>query len=118
MDDKVFHQARENAEKAGVASSITFQKKPVEEFSSKKKYGCIICNPPYNIRIGTRQETEKLYKAMGQIFFQLDSWSIFVLSGNPDFEKLFGKKASKNRKLYNGNIKCYLYQYLTGSHEA
>ena len=111
MDDNVFRQARENADKAGVLNMITFQKKSVEEFSSKKKYGCLICNPPYGERLGTKQSTEELYKTMGRIFSGLKTWSFFILTSNTEFERHFGKKATKNRKLYNGKIKCYLYQY-------
>jgi putative N6-adenine-specific DNA methylase len=111
MDITVFRQAVENAEKAGVAKCITFQKKPIEEFSSKKKYGCVLCNPPYGERLGTKESTEKLYKTMGEIFLKLDTWSFFILTAHPEFQKYFGKKATRNRKLYNGKIKCYFYQY-------
>lgn len=111
LDDNVFRQARENADKAGVLNMITFQKKPVEEFSSKKKYGCLICNPPYGERLGTKQSTEELYKTMGRIFSGMETWSFFILTSNTEFERHFGKKSTKNRKLYNGKIKCYLYQY-------
>jgi putative N6-adenine-specific DNA methylase len=111
MNSTVFKQAVENAEKAGVQSSITFQKKPIEEFSSKKKYGCIICNPPYGERLGDKESTEELYKVMGNVFLKLDSWSFFILTSHPEFQKYFGKKSTKNRKLYNGKIRCYFYQY-------
>ena len=111
MNTVVFRQAVENAQRAGVAEMITFQKKPVEEFSSKKKYGCIISNPPYGERLGTQESTEKLYRTMGQIFTKLDTWSYFILTAHTEFQKFFGKKADKNRKLYNGELKCYLYQY-------
>jgi putative N6-adenine-specific DNA methylase len=111
IDDKVFRQARENAKKAGIEDKITFQKKPLEEFSSKKKYGCIICNPPYGERLGDKKIAEKLYTAMGQIYANLDTWSFFSLTSHEDFQKYFGKKATKNRKLYNGKLKCYFYQY-------
>jgi putative N6-adenine-specific DNA methylase len=111
VDSVMFRQAVENAERAGIAKMITFQKKPIEEFSSKKKYGCVICNPPYGERLGTKESTEKLYKTMGQIFSKLDTWSYFILTSHPDFQNYFGKEATKNRKLYNGKIKCYFYQY-------
>lgn len=111
MDLTVFRQAVENADRAGAAKMITFQKKPIEEFSSKKKFGCIICNPPYGERLGTKESTEKLYKIMGQVFSKLDMWSFFILTSHPEFQKYFGSKATKNRKLYNGKIKCYFYQY-------
>jgi len=110
-DGRVFRAARENADRAGVGDCITFQKKPVEEFSSKKKYGCVITNPPYGERLGEVKEAEKLYATMGGVFANLDTWSCFILSPHEDFERYFGKESSRNRKLYNGKIKCYLYQY-------
>jgi putative N6-adenine-specific DNA methylase len=111
INGNLLKTARENAQKAGVGEYIAFQKLPMQEFSSKKKYGCIICNPPYGERIGEAKEVEKLYKDMGEVFSKLDTWSIFVLTSHPEFQKLYGKKADKNRKLYNGRIQCYYYQY-------
>ncbi len=111
-DGRVFSAARENAERAGVGDCIIFQKKPVEEFSSKKKYGCLIANPPYGERLGEVKEAEKLYSVLGKAFEKLDTWSCFILSPHDEFERYFGKESDKNRKLYNGKIKCYLYQYL------
>ncbi len=111
IDTGVFRKARENAGTAGVAERIIFEKKKLEEFSSKKPYGCIVCNPPYGERIGESDEVAALYRQMGRVFGALDSWSIFVLTAHPDFEKHFGRKANKNRKLYNAKIRCYLHQY-------
>jgi putative N6-adenine-specific DNA methylase len=111
IDSSVIKTARENAMKAGVYEYIAFQRLSVQEFSSKKKYGCIICNPPYGERIGEKEEVEKLYKSMGAVFSSLDSWSYFILTSHPDFQKLFKKRADKNRKLYNGRIMCYYYEY-------
>ncbi|MCX7695646.1 MAG: class I SAM-dependent RNA methyltransferase [Caloramator sp.] len=111
IDGKVLKVARENIKRAGVEDLVFVQKLPMEELSSKKKYGCIICNPPYGERIGEIRQVEKLYKKMGEVFTKLDSWSYFILTNHLDFEKLFGKKADKNRKLYNGKLLCYLYQY-------
>jgi len=111
MDTRVFRTARENAEHAGVGEHIIFQKKPVEEFSSKKRLGCIVTNPPYGERLGKPDDMEHLYRAMGDVFRSLEDWSYFILCAHPDFEKHFGMKSVKNRKLYNGKIKTYLYQY-------
>ncbi|WPC40950.1 class I SAM-dependent RNA methyltransferase [Clostridium sp. JS66] len=111
MDGSVIRIARQNAEKAGVADCIAFQKIPVQEFSSKKRYGFIICNPPYGERLGNEKQIEQLYKQMGEVFQNLNDWSYFVITSHPEFEKYFGLKANKNRKLYNGRIKCYYYQY-------
>jgi putative N6-adenine-specific DNA methylase len=111
-DGSVLELARENAQNAGVADYIAFQKLPVREFRSRKKYGCIVCNPPYGERTGESKEVEQLYATMGQVFSQLDTWSFFILSAHPQFQRYYGRRAHKNRKIYNGNIKCYCYEYL------
>jgi putative N6-adenine-specific DNA methylase len=111
IDTLVLRKARGNAVRAGVADLIAFQKLSVEEFRSRKKYGYIICNPPYGERLSEETEVKQLYKAMGETFLQLDAWSFFILTPHSSFERLFEKKATKNRKLYNGMIQCYLYEY-------
>jgi putative N6-adenine-specific DNA methylase len=110
-DGRVLKKAKGNAEKVGVGEFIAFQRQPVEDFRSAKKYGCLICNPPYGERVGGPKEVERLYRSMGDVFSRLDGWSLFILTSHPKFESLFGKEANKNRKLYNGNIKCYFYEY-------
>ncbi len=112
IDKRVLSAAVSNAEKARVGDSIIFQKKPLSEFSSSKKYGCIVCNPPYGERMQNEREVQDLYREMGQVFSKLDSWSYFIMTSYEDFERSFGKKSDKNRKLYNGKIKTHLYQYL------
>jgi putative N6-adenine-specific DNA methylase len=111
-DGTVLKAARENSEAAGVAEAISFQKQPVDQFRSSKKYGCIVCNPPYGERTGDVREVERIYRTMGEIYSRLDCWSLFTLIPHPRFEQLFGRKAQRKRKLYNGNILCNLYQYL------
>ena len=111
-DASVLKIAGQNAARAGLAECISFQRRTIEEFSSSRKYGCIICNPPYGERTGRAAEVEKIYRTMGEVFGRLDAWSLFALSPHPSFEKLFGRKAQKKRKLYNGTILCHLYQYL------
>jgi putative N6-adenine-specific DNA methylase len=111
IDKKIFSAAVRNAGNAGVRDSIIFQKKPVSEFSSSSKYGCIVCNPPYGERMKNDREVQLLYRGMGEVFSKLDTWSFFIMTSNEHFEKSFGRKADKNRKLYNGDIKTYLYQY-------
>jgi putative N6-adenine-specific DNA methylase len=103
--------ARINAAEAGVEDLIHFQVKPLSELSSKKKYGKVICNPPYGERLGTQKEVAELYRQMGKFHEKLDTWSWYVLTAHEDFERLFGRKASKRRKLYNGNIQVHYYQY-------
>jgi putative N6-adenine-specific DNA methylase len=112
IDKRVFDAAVSNAEKARVGDSIIFQKKPVSEFSSSKKFGCIVCNPPYGERLQNAKEVHELYMEMGKVFSRLDSWSYFIMTSNENFERSFGRKADKNRKLYNGKIKTYFYQYI------
>lgn len=111
IDGRVAKIAMENSIEAGVDDCIHFQKRPVSELSTKKKYGYIICNPPYGERLSEKDEVEKLYKEMGKVFSKFDTWSYYVLTSHEGFQEAFGKKANKNRKLYNGRIKCYYYQY-------
>lgn len=88
-----------------------FIRKNFRNFEFKDDYGVIICNPPYGERIGERKEVMNLYKDMGKVFGKLSTYSIYVLTSNEDFERLYGKKADKRRKLYNGRIKVNYYQY-------
>lgn len=114
IDGWVIKTAMKNAKKAGVSDYIAFQKLPMQSFSSQKKCGVIISNPPYGERLGEVQEVEKLYKDMGEVFSKLQDWSYFIITAHEGFEKHFGRKSDKNRKLYNGRLKCYYYQYLGG----
>lgn len=111
INGRLLQTARENAKKAGVEQYIAFQKLDVRQFSSKKKCGFIITNPPYGERIGELEEVEALYRFLGELYKSLNDWSFYILTSHKDFQKLFGKKADKNRKLYNGRIQCYYYQY-------
>lgn len=104
-------QAKENAELAGVLSDITFQKLDFRATSSRYKYGVIVTNPPYGERIGEEKEVVKLYKDMGIHFSSFDTWSKYVITSYDRFEQCYGKKADKKRKLYNGMLKCQMYQY-------
>lgn len=103
--------ANENAYEAGVDDCIIFDVKDASKISIKDDYGVIICNPPYGERLGEKREVEELYKKIGKVFRELDTWSIYVITSNEDFEKLYGKKADKKRKLFNGRIKVDYYQY-------
>lgn len=111
LDQKAVDIARKNAVEAGVEDEIHFQVMPFSELSSKKRYGKIICNPPYGERLGNMQEVENLYREMGEVFKRLDSWSFYILSAHERFENHYGKRASKRRKLYHGNIMVQYYQY-------
>jgi len=111
IDHEVLGLARYHARRAGVEDKIHFQSLPVAELRSKYKYGCIICNPPYGERLGERRQVERLYREMGVVFRALDTWSFYILTSHPDFERLFGRGADKKRKLYNGRIQCNYYQF-------
>ncbi|NLK07488.1 MAG: class I SAM-dependent RNA methyltransferase [Firmicutes bacterium] len=111
IDPGAIRIARQNAEAAGLSELIHWQANAVDWLSSSRKYGKIICNPPYGERIGERKEAAALYREMGKVFSKLDTWSYYILTSNPDFERLFGKEASRKRKLYNGSIKVDFYQY-------
>lgn len=102
---------KRNAEIAGVESCINISVKNALELDISEDYGTIICNPPYGERLGSIKECERLYKRLGKKWSGLQTRSFYILTNNESFEELFGKKASKKRKLYNGMIKCNLYQY-------
>lgn len=110
-DRHIIEIARQNAVNAGVDDMIKFETVPLEKFEHSGEKGWVITNPPYGDRIGEKIEIEKLYKSMGALYKTLKTWSFNVLTSYPSFEKLFRKKADKNRKLYNGKIQCYYYQY-------
>ncbi len=112
IDAEVIRAARENAKLAGVDHMIHFQKRAVSELSHPKKYGFIITNPPYGERIEEKKNLPQLYREIGESFARLDSWSEYIITSYEDAEKYIGKKADKNRKIYNGMIKTYFYQFL------
>lgn len=111
IDGEALELARLHAREAGVEKNVFFQRLPLAQLRSSKKYGYIICNPPYGERLGERREVERLYREMGQVFGALDTWSFYVLTAHTGFEALFGRRADKRRKLYNGRIECQFYQF-------
>lgn len=102
----------ENAKLAGVEHLIHFQQREVKELSHRKKYGFIITNPPYGERLESKKELPALYRQIGEAYRHLDDWSMYLITAYEDAERYLGKKADKNRKIYNGMIKTYFYQYL------
>ncbi|MHB8917988.1 MAG: THUMP domain-containing class I SAM-dependent RNA methyltransferase [Desulfocucumaceae bacterium] len=110
-DGEVLSLARYHARLAGLEEVVTFQQRPVEELASRHGYGCIICNPPYGMRLGEMPEVERLYREMGRVFRELETWSYYILTAHPGLERLIGRRADKKRKLYNGRIQCNFYQY-------
>ena len=112
IDGDVIKVARENAQVAGVDHMIHFQQRAVKDLSHPKKYGFVITNPPYGERLNEKETLPALYREFGESFKKLDSWSAYMITSYEDAERYFGRKADKNRKIYNGMIKTYYYQFL------
>lgn len=112
IDRDMIRVARQNAELAGVAGQIHFQAKPVRELSSPKKYGFLITNPPYGERLEEKEALPALYRELGDGFRRLDSWSCYLITSYEEAQKQFGRQADRNRKIYNGMLKTYFYQFL------
>ena len=112
IDGDIIKAARENARRAGVDTLIHFQQRAVCDLHHPKKYGFIITNPPYGERLEEKEALPALYHEIGQAYLGLDAWSMFLISGYEDTEKYIGRKATKNRKIYNGMLKTYFYQFL------
>ena len=112
IDGDIVKAARANAESAGVADMIHFQQRPVSALSHPKKYGFIISNPPYGERIEDKSNLPALYREIGERYAALDAWSMYLITSYEDTEKYIGRKADKNRKIYNGMMKTYFYQFM------
>ena len=112
IDGEIIRAARQNAERAGVDHLIHFQQRPVSSLSHPKKYGFLITNPPYGERLEEKESLPALYREIGERFRHLDSWSAYLITSYEDAEKYIGRKADKNRKIYNGMMKTYFYQFL------
>ena len=112
LDSGIVKCAMQNAREAGVDEHIHFQQRDMRDLSNPKKYGFIITNPPYGERLEDKADLPKLYKDIGATFDKLDTWSKFIITSYEDAERYLGRKATKNRKIYNGMIKSYFYQYM------
>lgn len=112
IDEKMVAIARENAKLAGVDKLIHFQRRSVADLSHPKKYGFLITNPPYGERLEEKSALPALYQTIGERYGALDSWSMFLITAYEQAEKDIGRKADKNRKIYNGMMKTYFYQFL------
>lgn len=112
IDPEVIKTARANAKMAGVDHLIHFQTRGVEQLSHPKKYGFLIMNPPYGERLEEKEALAPLYRTIGERYRALDSWSMYMITSYEDAEKEIGRKADKNRKIYNGMLKTYFYQYM------
>lgn len=111
IDPEVLALAAHHAHAAGVARDVTFRIQVLSALREEKPYGCLICNPPYGQRLGDRAAAQRLYREMGRILRTWDTWSFFILTAHRDFERLFGRRADRRRKFYNGGIECQYYQY-------
>lgn len=112
LDPEMVAIARANAKLAGVEGMIHFQQRDIAALSHPKKYGFLITNPPYGERLSEKEQLPALYQTIGERFRALDSWSMYLITSYEDAEKAIGRKADKNRKIYNGMMKTYYYQYL------
>ncbi len=112
INPKAIKLAQKHAEKAGVAEHIHLQTMDMRSLSSKQKYGVIVTNPPYGERLMRESELRDLYRDFGKVFKSLDEWSLYLITSYKGFEKYFGKRAGKTRKLYNSELEGILYQYL------
>ncbi len=112
IDREVLKTARRNAENAGVSNLIHFQERAVKDLSHPKKYGFIITNPPYGERLEDKETLPAIYSEFGRQFAALDSWSAYMITSYSEAERYFGRKADANRKIYNGMLKTYYYQFL------
>ena len=110
VSHKAIQIAKANAEILGLDEDISFFQKDIRDLDLPDDYGVIITNPPYGERIG-KEDVDELNKELGELARSLKTWSYYIITANENFEKNFGKKADRNRKLYNGRLKTYYYQY-------
>lgn len=111
IDADTVSLAERNAHIAGVEKYIKFKRTDAADFYTETPNGTIICNPPYGERLSDKKECEILYRKIGKTFSRLNNWSYYILTSHEGFEEIFGRRADKRRKLYNGMIKCNVYQY-------
>ena len=111
IDHKMVELSSGNAAEAGFGDLITFKQMQVKDFTTDKMYGVLVGNPPYGERLSNDQEVQQLYRDMGRTFEKYDTWSFYFLVAHQQFEKLYGKNATKKRKLFNGQIRTDYYQY-------
>ena len=112
IDEEIVRAARENAKRAGVDGMIHFQQRPVSQLNHPKKYGFIISNPPYGERLEEKAALPELYQTIGEAYRRLDSWSMYLITSYENAPKDIGRKPDKNRKIYNGMLKTYFYQFM------
>ncbi len=111
IDEEVLSLARHHARLASVAEDVHFQQQAFADLASSRQFGCVICNPPYGQRLSQAKDIGQLYESIPLVLRGLPTWSHFILTAWPGFEKLLGRKADRRRKLYNGPIECTYYQF-------
>lgn len=111
VDGEILKAARQNAKRAGVFDDIHLQQMPVSEVRSSKRYGVMITNPPYGERLSDRKGVVQLYKELAATIEPLNTWSFYILTAFPEFERVFGRVADRRRKLYSGDLLCQYYQF-------
>lgn len=111
LDETMVEYARQNARLAGVDHLIHFQKRGVDQLSHSRKYGFVITNPPYGERLEEKETLFDLYHTIGERFKKLDDWSLYLITSYDKAQEALGLKADKNRKIYNGMMKTYFYQF-------
>ena len=111
IDGRMIEIAQKNAIAAGVDKSITFKQLAVKDFKTTKEYGVIVANPPYGERLSDAEGVHRLYREMGDVYRPLETWSKYILTSDLEFEKYYGQRATKRRKLYNGTLRTDLFQY-------
>jgi len=118
IDPDAVTLAEKNARLAGVGDTVKVFLADARRIESHGRRGTIVTNPPYGERLGTQREAEMLYREIGEHFKSLSPWQVYIITSHPGFEKLYGKRADKVRKLYNGMLPCYLYQYFKNGEKA
>lgn len=111
LDPQAVGLTMENARRAGVEDVIQASVRDIRDFQEEGRFGCVVCNPPYGQRLLDQKEAAELYRVMGKVFLPRQGWSYGVITPEDDFENIFGRRADKRRKLYNGMIRCQFYQY-------
>ena len=111
VDEECLRITKENAYRAGVLNSMKIFKQDARRITTQGRRGTIVTNPPYGERLGERAEVEQLYRELGRQFKTLEPWQAYIITSHPEFEKFYGRRADKVKKLYNGMIPCYLYQF-------
>lgn len=111
IDGRMIEIAQSNAKKAGVEDYITFRQMQLSDFQTEKEYGIIVANPPYGERLEEQEYIEELYRQMGVVYRPLVTWSKYILTSDLQFEKLYGQRATKKRKLYNGRLRTDYFQF-------